>query len=90
MSRVELVCDLDFEQTFDSFHAHAIPDGADINPGDILLLHGVPEGAAFGEHFTGQCRATLIRANVFTRLLTQFAGIFALPELYEVGFQPKG
>ena len=33
---VEVRCDIDIEQTPDSFHAYAIPDGVDIRPGDVV------------------------------------------------------
>jgi hypothetical protein len=85
---VELICDIDIEQTFDSFHAHAIPDGVEIGPGDVILVYGVPTDIGFGQSYTGQRRATLFRANALTRLWTQFVSIFEITELYEVGFQP--
>ncbi len=89
MSRsVDLVCAIDLEQTAESFHAHAIPQDVEINPGDIILLHDAPEPVPFGETYRGECSATLTRANVFTRLWTRFSSIFEITELYEVGFQP--
>jgi hypothetical protein len=89
MSRiVELLCEIDIEQSFDSFHAHAIPQGVEIGPGDVVLVHGVPTDIAFGETFTGQCRATLTRASWFGSIWTQCCAIFELTELFEVGFQP--
>jgi hypothetical protein len=88
MSReIEVLCSIDIEQTPESFHAHAIPEGVEIGPGDVVTLHGAPD-VAFGEHYVGERRATLVRANVFTRLWTQFYSIFEIGELYEVGFSP--
>jgi hypothetical protein len=90
MSRiVALTCEIDIEQTFDSFHAHAIPEGVEIGAGDRILVHGVPADLGFGISFTGQRPATLFRANIFVRLWTRFAAIFEVTELYEVGFQPR-
>jgi hypothetical protein len=88
MSReiIELVCDIDIEQTKESFHAHAIPDGAEIGPGDVVIVHDAPTDIPFGEIYTGTRRATLFRANAVTRVWTQFASIFEITELYEVGF----
>lgn len=86
---VEIVCDIDIEKTQESFHAYSVPDGIDINPGDVIYMHDVPYEIAFGDHIVTQCRATVIRANWLDRIWTQFAGIFEITELYEVGFQPQ-
>ncbi len=89
MSReIEVLCSIDIEQTAESFHAHAIPEGVEIGPGDVVTVHGAPVNVAFGEHYVGERRATLVRANVFVRLWTQFSSIFEIGELYEVGFSP--
>jgi len=88
MSReIEVLCSIDIEQTPESFHAHAIPEGVEIGPGDVVMVHDAPD-VAFGEHFQGERSATWIRANVFVRLWTQFSSIFEIGELYEVGFSP--
>ena len=84
--RCEVMCEIDIEQSFESFHAHAIP-AADIQPGDVVILHEMLPVMAFGAVFAGSGRATLIRAGWPRRVLTRFAGMFALTELYEVGFQ---
>jgi hypothetical protein len=86
---VDVRCAVDIEQTHDSFHAHAVPDGIDIQPGDVVLVHGAPTEIGFGDHIVCECRATVARANWFTRTWTQFAGLFELTELYEVGFMPR-
>jgi hypothetical protein len=89
MSRnIELTCAIDIEQTAESFHAHAIPDGVEINPGDMILVHDAPSDIGFGESYTGERRATLMRANPLVRLWTELTSIFEITELYEVGFQP--
>jgi hypothetical protein len=89
MSRnITLICEIDIEQSFDSFHAHAIPDGAEIGPGDVVIVHDAPQHIAYGERFTGECAGTLIRASWAGRLWTQLSSIFEITELYEVGFQP--
>jgi hypothetical protein len=89
MSRqIELLCSIDIEQTQESFHAHAIPEGVEIRPGDIVTVHDAPENIEFGGHYIGERRGTLIRANALVRLWTQFSSIFEIGELYEVGFLP--
>lgn len=85
---IELTCDIDIEQTVESFHAHAIPDGVEIYPGDVILVHDAPTEIGFGECYTGTRRATLFRANPLVRFWTQLSAIFEITELYEVGFQP--
>lgn len=85
---IDLICDLDIEQSFDSFHAHAIPDGVDIGPGDRILVHDAPADIAFGAHYIGARRATLFRAAPARRLWTRISSLFELTELFEVGFQP--
>lgn len=84
---VEITCTVDIEQTAESLHAHAIPEGIDIRPGDEVIVHGVPAQIRFGDHVTLQCRATVVRAGWLKRIWTQKTGLFALSELYEVGFQ---
>ena len=86
---VEISCDVDIEQTAESFHAHAVPDGIDIQPGDVVLVHDAPTNVAFGERVVCTCPATVTRAGALERLWTEFSGLFELTELYEVGFQPK-
>ena len=86
---VEVNCDVDIEQTHDSFHAHAVPDGIDIQPGDIVMVHGAPIDIGFGDRITCQCRATVARAGWLSRAWTQFAGLFELTELYDVGFEAR-
>ena len=84
---IEVTCTVDIEQTPESLHAHAIPDGIDIRPGDTVVVHGAPTAVRFGDHVVLQCRATVTRAGWLERLWIQKTGLFALSELYEVGFQ---
>lgn len=89
MSRaIQIHADVDIEQTATSFHAHAVPDGYDIRPGDTVSVQGIP-AVGFGEHVVCQLPATVIPANAFQRAWTQFTAMFELTELYEVGFLPK-
>jgi hypothetical protein len=86
---VEVSCDIDIAQTPETFHAHAIPDGIEIRPGDVVTVHDAPSRVGFGEHVTCVRRATVRRAGALRRALTQLAALTELTELYEVGFQPK-
>jgi hypothetical protein len=85
----EVDCLVDIEQTAQSLHAHAVPDGIEIRPGDVVLLHDAPTHIGFGDRVNCVCRATVIRAGWLRRAWTRVEGFFELTELYEVGFQPK-
>lgn len=87
--RLDVPCLVEIEQTPESLHAHAFPDGIRIGPGDTLLLHGAPARIRFGERLTLECRATIVRAGRLSRLWTRVSALLELTELYEVGFQPK-
>ncbi|MCA7120660.1 MAG: hypothetical protein LGL72_14985 [Acidibrevibacterium sp.] len=87
--KFDISCRVDIEQSPESLHAHAIPEGVSLRPGDTVIVHGVPSTVAFGEHLEMTCRATVFRAGIFERLWLRFSSLFELTELYEVGFQPK-
>jgi len=84
----DVPCEVEIEQTADSFHAHAVPEGVALRPGDVVLVHGVPTGLGFGTRLRCSCRATVRRAGPLTRLLTRAGSLLALTSLYEVGFEP--
>lgn len=87
---LEVTCQVDIEQTPESFHAYAVPEGVDIRPGDRVIVHDAPASVAFGEKILCTRRATVVRANMLERVWTRFAGLFGITELYEVGFQSEG
>ena len=86
---VEIRCDIDIEKSRESFHAHAVPDGIAIRPGDIVVVHGVPTDIGFGDRLISQCPATVTRAGPLARWWTKVTAMTELTELYEVGFLPK-
>jgi hypothetical protein len=86
---VEVPCSIDIEQTAESFHAYAIPEGIDIRPGDEVLVHDAPRSVAFGERISYTGRATVRRAGALARAWTQAIALLELTELYEVGFDAK-
>jgi hypothetical protein len=86
---IPISCTIDIAQTGRSFHAHAIPIGIDLRPGDVVQLHDAPASAAFGESVSGTCRATVLRANAITRFWTRATSLFSLTDLYEVGFDAR-
>ena len=86
---VEVRCTVEIEHSFDSLHAHAIPEGIDLRPGDVVLVHGAPTDVPFGEHRSLQCRATVYRAGWLQRGWMQAVALLELTELYHCGFEPK-
>ena len=89
MKTTDVPCFVDIEQTAESLHAHAIPEGVEIRPGDSVLVHGAPSHIAFGERLTLECSATVTHAGVLKRFWTYLTAPLELVELFEVGFQPK-
>ena len=87
-SAITIECDVDLERSDDSFHAYAVPDGIDIRPGDVVRVHGLPSRLQFGENRQFRAKATVNRAGALRRAWTEFAGVFELTSLYEVGFAP--
>lgn len=87
--RVAVTCSFDVSQTAESFHAHAIPEGIALRPGDIVLVHDAPATVGFGEHVIAQGSATVFRAGPLARAWTRLVSLFELTELYEVGFAAK-
>jgi hypothetical protein len=89
MSRIEVPCVVEIEQTPEYFYAHAIPEGVDLRPGDRVLVHGAPSSIGFGEHVRIDLTATVIRAGAIRRAWTRMTAFLELLELFEAGFQPK-
>ena len=86
---VEVPCTIDIEQSFDSLHAHAIPEGVVLRPGDQVIVHNAPDHLAWGEVRSYRTTATVIRAGFFARHWTELSAIWQLAELYHCGFEPK-
>ena len=87
--RFDVPCTVEIERSFDSFHAYAVPEDVMLRPGDQVIVHGAPAQVAFGEKYSFETSATVIRAGFFRRHWTQFCSILELTELYHVGFEPK-
>jgi len=86
--RITVPCTLDIEVTPESVHAHAVPEGVEIYPGDSVVVHGAPASIQFGDRYTMDCTATITRAGPLTRAWTRLAALGGLTELYEVSFAP--
>jgi hypothetical protein len=87
--RVDVPCTVEIEQTAESLHAHAIPEGITLRPGDSVQVHGAPSHIGFGERVRVECSATVTRASKPLQWWTQVVALLELTELFEVGFQPK-
>jgi hypothetical protein len=85
----EVPCTVELENSFDSFHAYAIPEGVVLRPGDQVIVHNTPDRLAHGEARSYRTTATVIRAGAVTRLWTELSAIWELGELYHCGFEPK-
>jgi len=88
-SQVQVPCVVEIERTADALFTHAVPEGVEVQPGDTVLVHGAPDHVPFGTIATYPCRATVLRGGPIDKLLARIEGLFAMTELYEVGFQPS-
>ena len=89
MTQFDVPCLVDIEQTPESLHAHAIPEGVEIRPGDTVLVHGAPSRIRFGQRLSIESSATVTRASALVRFWTRLTAPLDVVELFEVGFQPK-
>jgi hypothetical protein len=89
MKQFDVPCTLDIEQTAESLHAYAFPEGVEIRAGDRVLVHGAPARIGFGDRMMIQSHATVYRANIFGRCWAHIDGLLSLFELYDVGFEPR-
>ena len=87
MQTLEATCVVEIEKTAASFHAYAIPEGVEIQPGDCVLIHDAPTRVGYGETISQHCRITVSRAGPIGRSWTRAMSLFQLTELYEVGFE---
>ena len=87
--RFDVPCTVELVQTSDAFHAHAIPQGVALRPGDQVVVHDPPTAIAFGACTRVTCRATVIRAGWLARTWTRVSAVLELTGLYHVGFEPK-
>ena len=89
MRRIVVSCVVEIEQTPESLHAHAIPEGVDLRPGDQVLVHGAPSRIGYNERTSLRCSATVIRASALRRLWIQLTSLWEFAALYEVGFERR-
>lgn len=83
-------CTVEVSHRFESLHAHVrFDNGAVVNPGDEVLVHGAPIMAAYGEVIVERRTATITRASALERLWTRMTGDFGFMELCEFSFSEE-
>ncbi len=85
--RVRVPCQLDLEATEAHFHAHAVLEGAEVNEGDRVLVHGAPRHIPLGERRLLSTEATVTHVSLPRRLLVRLIGTSQVTDLYDVGFE---
>jgi hypothetical protein len=86
----EVPCTVEVSHRFESLHAHVrFNNGAVVNPGDAVLVHGAPVVAAFGEVIVEDRVATITRATWLERTWTRMTGDFDFMELCEFSFSDE-
>ena len=83
-------CEIEVSHCFDSLHAHLkFLNGATVNPGDEVLVHGKPVMAPYGEIICEQRTATITRASALEQLWVRMTGDFEFMELCEFSFSEE-
>jgi uncharacterized Zn finger protein len=86
----DVPCTIEVSHRFESLHAHVrFNNGAVVNPGDAVLVHGAPVTAAFGEVIVEERVATITRATWVERTWTRLTGDFDFMELCEFSFSDE-
>ncbi len=89
-SREEVPCTVEVSHRFESLHAHVrFDNGAVINPGDEVLVHGAPVMAPYGEVVIENRTATITRASLIERAWTRMTGDLEFMELCEFSFSEE-
>ena len=89
-SAFDTPCRVEVEHSDEFLCAHVVlANDYPIGPGDRVRVHGAPISVGFGERRVVERIATVERAGTALRLWTQFAGHFAMAELYEVSFSDR-
>jgi len=86
----EAPCTVEVSHKFESLHAHVrLNNGAVINPGDEVLVHGAPVMAPYGEVVSEERTATIWRASTLERAWTRLTGDLEFMELCEFSFSEE-
>ncbi|EEW26209.1 hypothetical protein [Rhodobacter ferrooxidans] len=86
----QVPCTVEVSHRFESLHAHVrFNNGAVVFPGDVVLVHGAPVVAAYGEVVIEDRMATITRASGIERLWTRLTGDLGFMELCEFSFSDE-
>jgi hypothetical protein len=86
----QVPCTVEVSHRFEALHAHVrFNNGAVVNPGDEVLVHGAPVFAAYGELIVEDRIATITRATMLERWWTRMTGDFGFMELCEFSFSEE-
>jgi uncharacterized Zn finger protein len=83
-------CTVTISHRFEELSAHVkFNNGAVINPGDSVLVHGAEILAAYGELVEEDRTATITRASTIEQIWTRWTGDFEFMELCEFSFSEE-
>jgi uncharacterized Zn finger protein len=83
-------CTVTISHRFEELSAHVkFNNGAVINPGDSVLVHGSEIMAPYGEVVEEDRTATITRASTVERIWTRWTGDFEFMELCEFSFSEE-
>ncbi len=83
-------CEVTISHRFEELSAHVkFLNGAVVNPGDSVLVHGSEIMAPYGEVISEKRDATIIRASKLEQLWTRATGDFEFMELCEFSFSEE-
>ena len=83
-------CEVTISHRFEELSAHVkFLNGAVVNPGDSVLVHGAEIMAAYGEVVQEERIATITRASKLEQLWTRATGDFEFMELCEFSFSEE-
>lgn len=83
-------CTVTVSHRFEELSAHLrFDNGAIINPGDSVLVHGSEIMAPYGEVVEERREATIIRASKIEQIWTRATGDFEFMELCEFSFSDE-
>lgn len=83
-------CTVTISHRFEELSAHVkFNNGAVVNPGDSVLVHGAEIMAPYGELVEEDRTATIIRASKLEQIWTRWTGDFEFMELCEFSFSEE-
>jgi hypothetical protein len=83
-------CTVEICHKFEELSAHVkFNNGAVVNPGDVVQVHGAPVMAPYGEMISEDRLATITRASGIERAWTRLTGDLEFMELCEFSFSEE-